>query len=101
VRRELLDHFLIFGQRHLIGVLGEFLAHYHRARPHQGLDQHLPTPTRHPSSLPATDKSSGRIGSQVYSTNSRGLLEEVTKVGLRDTQLQITFGWQAISSGLT
>jgi putative transposase len=46
VRCELLDHFLIFGQRHLAIVLEEFLAHYHEARPHQGLDQHLPTPDR-------------------------------------------------------
>lgn len=47
VRRELLDHLLIFGQYHLTAVLEEFLNHYHEARPHQGLDQHLPAP--HPS----------------------------------------------------
>jgi len=43
-RRECRDHLLIFGCRHLEGVLTEFLDHYHRARPHQGLGQRLPWP---------------------------------------------------------
>jgi putative transposase len=54
VRRDLLDHFLIVGQRHLAGVLEEFLAHYRDARPHQGLDQHLP------HTRPAVRGSTGR-----------------------------------------
>jgi len=33
-RRELLDHLMIFGRRHLEAVLKEFLTHYHEARPH-------------------------------------------------------------------
>jgi putative transposase len=37
VRRECLDHLLIFGRRHLETVLAEFVEHYHEARPHQGL----------------------------------------------------------------
>jgi len=43
-RRECLDHLLIFGRRHLEGVLTELVDHYHRAHPHQGLDQRLPWP---------------------------------------------------------
>jgi hypothetical protein len=43
-RRELLDHHLIFGRRHLDHVLREFVDHYHEARPHQGLKQRPPTP---------------------------------------------------------
>ncbi len=41
-RRELLDHLLIFGRRHLEAVLKEFLIHYQEARPHQGLGQRVP-----------------------------------------------------------
>ena len=41
-RREVLDHLLIFGRRHLERVLIEFLEHYHLARPHQGLGQRPP-----------------------------------------------------------
>jgi transposase InsO family protein len=41
-RREVLDHLLIFGRRHLERVLIEFIEHYHLARPHQGLDQRRP-----------------------------------------------------------
>src|SRR6266487_163649 len=41
-RREVLDHLLIFGCRHLEHVLLEFVEHYHAARPHQGLGQLTP-----------------------------------------------------------
>ena len=42
VRREALDHLLIFGPRQLERVLQEFIDHYHTARPHQGLGQRTP-----------------------------------------------------------
>ena len=42
VRREVLDHLLIFGSRQLQRVLQEFIDHYHTARPHQGLGQRTP-----------------------------------------------------------
>ena len=41
-RREVLDHLLVFGRGHLEMVLGEFIEHYHDARPHQGLEQRPP-----------------------------------------------------------
>ena len=41
-RREVLDHLLIFGRGHLERALGEFIEHYHHARPHQGLEQRRP-----------------------------------------------------------
>jgi transposase len=41
VRDECLDHFVIFGERHLRYMLKEFLAHYHRERFHQGLGGQL------------------------------------------------------------
>jgi len=34
---ECLDHFIICGEKHLQFIVREFLAHYHEARPHQGL----------------------------------------------------------------
>jgi putative transposase len=39
VRREVLDHLLLFSQQHLARVLAEFVSHYNGARPHQGLGQ--------------------------------------------------------------
>jgi hypothetical protein len=42
IRREVLDHLLIFGCRHLEHVLREFVEHYHAVRPHQGLGQRTP-----------------------------------------------------------
>ena len=41
-RREVLDHLLILGSRHLEYVLREFVEHYEEARPHQGLGQRTP-----------------------------------------------------------
>ncbi len=44
VRRECLDHLLIFGERHLARVLREYVAYFNRGRPHQGLGQAMPEP---------------------------------------------------------
>jgi transposase InsO family protein len=44
VRTECLDHFVIFGERHLRHLLREYLAHYHTERPHQGLGGELIQP---------------------------------------------------------
>jgi putative transposase len=54
-RRELLDQTLILGERHLALVLGEYLAHYNAARPHQSRCQRSPDlqtlPTRDAAEL--------------------------------------------------
>jgi transposase InsO family protein len=42
VRRECLDHLLIFGHRHLEQVLAAHLVHYNGHRPHSALDQQAP-----------------------------------------------------------
>jgi transposase InsO family protein len=42
VRRECLDRMLIYSPRHLLGVLGEFVAHYNEHRPHQSRHQRPP-----------------------------------------------------------
>lgn len=44
VREESLDHLLIFGERHLQGMLQEYIGYYNTARPHQGLAQQAPLP---------------------------------------------------------
>jgi hypothetical protein len=42
LRRECLDHMLILGERHLRGVLTEYVRHYNSHRPHQALQQEPP-----------------------------------------------------------
>lgn len=44
VRRECLDHVLIFGRRHLERVLDAYAEHYNRARPHRSIDLRSPDP---------------------------------------------------------
>lgn len=42
LRRECLDHLLIYGGRHLRQVLGEYQRHYNAHRPHQCRNQRPP-----------------------------------------------------------
>ena len=44
LRRECLGHMLILGERHLRGVLTEYVRHYNSHRPHQALQQEPPLP---------------------------------------------------------
>ena len=41
VQQECLDHFVIFGQRHMNYLCAQFVEHYHGERPHQGKDNEL------------------------------------------------------------
>ena len=54
VRRECLDHVLVFGRRHLQRVLGAYVEHYNRARPHRGLDLQPPHPGLDSGTNPGT-----------------------------------------------
>ncbi len=69
-RRELLDHLLIFGERHLENVLKEFIQHYHQERPHRSLGLQPPCP----SPLPASS-----TGSIVRRDRLGGLLHEYSR----------------------
>ncbi len=42
VRRECLDHLLIFSERQLYRVVREYVAYFYRARPHEGIGQKIP-----------------------------------------------------------
>ena len=71
MRREVLDHLLIFGPRQLERVL-RFVDHYHTARPHQGLGQRTPIGAAEVRSEPIQPKSSGSIASMVSFTSNLG-----------------------------
>ena len=53
LKHEALDHFMIFGEKHLNHMAREFVDYYHRRRPHQGKGNKLLLPTD--SSPPATE----------------------------------------------
>jgi hypothetical protein len=44
LRRECLDHVVIFNERHLHGVIREYLDYYHHHRTHQALEHDCPVP---------------------------------------------------------
>jgi putative transposase len=56
VRRECLDHMLIFGERHLYWVIREYVRFFNRARPHQGIEQRIPEGAASGESAPGTGK---------------------------------------------
>ena len=44
IRRECLDHILVFGERHLERILREYVRHCNKERPHRGLSLEIPEP---------------------------------------------------------
>ncbi|HUF58140.1 MAG TPA: integrase core domain-containing protein [Actinomycetota bacterium] len=54
VRRECLDHLLVYGPRHLERVLGTYVAHYVAERPHRGLHLAVPAGDQPPRAFGAT-----------------------------------------------
>ncbi len=73
VRREVLDHLLVFGRRPLEVILREFVRHYHEARPHQGLGQRRPGD---PSLAVSAHSSSGPV---IRRDRLGGLLHEYSR----------------------
>jgi transposase InsO family protein len=61
VRRECLDHLLIFGERQLLRIAKAYAVYFNHARPHQGLCQRIPCGI--PSDIPvsATAPPSGKV----------------------------------------
>jgi putative transposase len=55
LRRELLDHSLILGEADLRAILAEYQQHYNTARPHQGINQRVPSGEDYPPRVTAGD----------------------------------------------
>lgn len=62
VRGECLDHFLIFGERHLSHLLREFQIHYSAERFHQGLGGKLIAPPAPPENDNGAIRCRSRLG---------------------------------------
>jgi len=52
VRRECLDHLLIFHEKQLQRVLGAYVHYFNQARPHQGIQQQIPVSSGSTASPP-------------------------------------------------
>ena len=44
IHRECTDHTILFGRRHLLRTLMEYVEYYNSSRPHQSLDRNTPVP---------------------------------------------------------
>ena len=44
IRRECLDHVIVFNEKHLRRILTDYLSYYHRHRTHRSLEQDCPEP---------------------------------------------------------
>jgi transposase InsO family protein len=44
IRRECLDHVIVFNERHLLRILRSYFEYYHESRTHMGLDDNAPIP---------------------------------------------------------
>lgn len=51
IKRECLNHFMIMGEKHLRYLVSEFVDHFHKERPHQGLGNRPPDQTIEPEPL--------------------------------------------------
>ena len=76
VRREVLDHVLILGQRHLLDVLREYARHHNSHRPHRGLSLQPPNdigrPIRKTESLrPETIAPRDVLGGLIHEYHAR------------------------------
>ena len=60
LRRECLDHFLILNERHLHRLVKEYKLYFNCARPHQGIEQHVPCRPERLETPPAHGKLSSR-----------------------------------------
>ena len=57
LRQQLLDHIIVLNQKHLAGLLREFIEeYYHTGRPHQGLGGETLTPQQKPTRISGTTK---------------------------------------------
>jgi hypothetical protein len=56
VRRECLDHVLIFSERQLCRVIKPYVDYFNRSRPHQGIGQNVPCGPPSATVKPATGK---------------------------------------------
>ncbi len=75
VRRECLDHLLLLGEHHLRHALGEYVAYFNQARPHQGIGQAIPQ-----GSTPQGQEAQGR-GRVVAIPVLGGLHHDYRRVG--------------------
>jgi putative transposase len=73
VRQECLDWLLIWGRRHLQGVLDEYVRHYNDERPHRSLDLRPPTVTSAESALSPSPRRSdaGTVSAVLFTSTTR------------------------------
>jgi hypothetical protein len=81
VRTECLDHFVIFGERHLRHLLKDFVGHYLTERYHQGVGSQIIRPSVPPSN---DNAELGRIGRRSSSADCLTTMPECRRTSGRE-----------------
>ena len=74
LQQEALDHFVVCGERHFDYLVSEYLEHYHRERPHQGIGNRLL------SGAPPDERQDGDVGPVVCRTRLGGVLKSYQRL---------------------
>jgi hypothetical protein len=74
IQGECLDHFIVCGTRHFDYLCREFLEHYHKERPHQGLENCVPLARTHKRKKKTAAPAAATLPRLVTSSASRGLV---------------------------
>ena len=62
LKSECLARLILFGEKAMRNAVGQYLAHYHAERPHQGLGNELIVPLEHPPDVSAKIETTERLG---------------------------------------
>src|SRR6267142_49663 len=98
VRRELLDHSVVFNERHLRRLLGEYVAYYHQDRTHYALEKETPG-----GRLPSASQGASaaivarrRLALRCPNERDRHPPRSATFVALTDLRTPMLVSWTAV-----
>jgi transposase InsO family protein len=66
IRRECLDHMLVWNEKHLLEILEQYFTYYHQVRTHQSLDRNSPIPREVEPAIKGKVISIPRVGGLYY-----------------------------------
>jgi len=85
IRRECLDHVVVFGERHLRHLLLSYMAYYNGARTHLSLNKDAPVPRAHSSESNSRRVTPPICSDLISDMDSGDMFTAVTRAGFNPT----------------